>query len=327
MTVRDYFHGEHDGINDFPDLKVIAQSTSLLGIDLLLSGETGTGKDTLAERIHALSGRKGSFVAMNCAAIPESLAESELFGVVNGAFTGANRSRKGYIEAAQGGTLYLDEIDSMPLSLQAKLLRVLEVRAIERLGSTTTIALDICVIASAQRSLSELVEQGRFRRDLYFRLNVLTIQLPALRERREQIIPLFSKFVDAAAQGLGATHKTLCPSIIQVLLSHSWPGNIRELKSAAKRFALGFPFLGPDTPGEQEGQTLKAQMRVIERVLIQEALKRHDHSIDAACVELGIPRRTLYHRIKCLDIFGKSSALEKNVEPVSTNSPQIITSY
>ena len=312
MGVYDFFYCGSDSEHEIPDIKIIAQSTSVLGIDLLLSGETGTGKDTLAQRIHVLSERKGSFVAMNCAAIPESLAESELFGVVNGAFTGANRSRKGYIEAAQGGTLYLDEIDSMPLSLQAKLLRVLEVRAIERLGSTTVIPLDVCVIASAQTSLADLVEQGKFRRDLYFRLNVLTIQLPALRERREEIIPLFSTFVASAAHDLGRSQKSLSPALMQLLLSHSWPGNIRELKSAAKRFALGLASLGVEADDDLESHSLKAQLRVIERILIQEALKRHGHSVDAACIELGVPRRTLYHRIKSLERCGKSPAQEKN---------------
>lgn len=312
MGVYDFFYCGSDSEHETPNIKIIAQSTSVLGIDLLLSGETGTGKDTLAQRIHVLSERKGSFVAMNCAAIPESLAESELFGVVNGAFTGANRSRKGYIEAAQGGTLYLDEIDSMPLSLQAKLLRVLEVRAIERLGSTTVIPLDLCVIASAQSSLADLVEQGKFRRDLYFRLNVLTIQLPALRERREEILPLFSTFVASAAQDLGRSQKTLSPGLMQSPLSHSWPGNIRELKSAAKRFALGLASLGVEADEGLESHSLKAQLRVIERILIQEALKRHGQSVDAACVELGVPRRTLYHRIKSLGKCGKSAVHEKN---------------
>lgn len=326
MIISDCFYSGPESVSDIPDIKVIAESSSVLGIDLLLLGETGTGKDTLAHQIYVLSGRKGSFVAMNCAAIPESLAESELFGVVNGAFTGANRSRKGYIEAAQGGTLYLDEIDSMQLSLQAKLLRVLEVRAIERLGSTTVIPVDLCVIASAQRSLATLVEQGKFRRDLYFRLNVLTIQLPALRERREHIIPLFRRFVAAAAFDLGVAVNTVCPELMQILLSHSWPGNIRELKSAAKRFALGFQSLCMPVDEEPEGQTLKVQMRRIERILIQEALSRHNHCIDTVCEELGLPRRTLYHRIKSLDVFGKKSPIEKKLEPDSGNSPQIITS-
>lgn len=325
MGVCDYFYCGADGVAEEPDIRVIAQSTVLLGVDILLAGETGTGKDTLAQRIHSMSGRKGGFVAMNCAAIPESLAESELFGVVSGAFTGANRSRKGYIEAAQGGTLYLDEIDSMPLSLQAKLLRVLEVRAIERLGSTTVIPLDLCVIASAQRPLADLVDRGEFRRDLYFRLNVLTIQLPALRERREDIVPLFSQFAAAAAQDLGCALRPISPELMLMLLSHPWPGNIRELKSAAKRFVLGLPSLTLSSSFEVEGRTLKAQMRTIERILIQEALKRHAHSIDAVSLELGVPRRTLYHRIRSLDVFGKAVSLKKNPEPDVANIPPIET--
>ena len=136
-------------------------------IDILLHGETGTGKDTLAEQMHALSGRSGHYIALNCAAIPESLAESQLFGVTQGAFTGAVKSRPGFIEASDKGTLYLDEIDSMPLSLQAKLLRALEARGIERLGSTAFIPVDMRVIASAQTCLAQRVEQGQFRRDLY----------------------------------------------------------------------------------------------------------------------------------------------------------------
>ncbi|WP_099081672.1 transcriptional regulator HrpR, partial [Pseudomonas syringae] len=221
----------------------IVMNSVLMDMDLLLCGETGTGKDTLASRIHELSSRTGPFVGMNCAAIPESLAESQLFGVVNGAFTGVCRAREGYIEASSGGTLYLDEIDSMPLSLQAKLLRVLESRGVERLGSTDFIPLDLRVIASAQRPLDELVEQGLFRRDLFFRLNVLTLQLPALRKRREQILPLFDQFTQDVAAESGRSVPTLDNRRVQILLSHDWPGNVRELKSAAKRFVLGLPLL------------------------------------------------------------------------------------
>jgi transcriptional regulator with PAS, ATPase and Fis domain len=303
MSVYDFFDEQLEDNLHVPNLTVVAQSISQLGIDVLLSGETGTGKDTVAQRIHGLSGRKGRLVAMNCAAIPESLAESELFGVVSGAYTGADRSRVGYIEAAQGGTLYLDEIDSMPLSLQAKLLRVLETRAVERLGSTTPIALDVCVIASAQHSLDELVEKGLFRRDLYFRLNVLTLKLPPLRTQRERIIPLFRRFAAASARESGLLMPEVSGVLRHVLLNHQWPGNIRELKSAAKRFVLGFPLLGSESGDEGESSTgLKSQLRVIEKVLIQAALKRHNNSIDAVSQELNIPRRTLYHRMKELDV-------------------------
>lgn len=303
MSVYDFFDEQLEDDNQIPNLTVVARSLSQLGIDLLLSGETGTGKDTVASRIHGLSGRKGRLVAMNCAAIPESLAESELFGVVSGAYTGADRSRVGYIEAAQGGTLYLDEIDSMPLSLQAKLLRVLETRKVERLGSTTPIALDVCVIASAQHSLDDLVEQGRFRRDLYFRLNVLTLKLAPLRTQRARIIPLFSRFATACARESGLVMPEISAVLRHVLLNHDWPGNIRELKSAAKRFVLGFPLLGSEQGEEGDSSSgLKSQMRVIEKVLIQAALKRHNNSIDAVSQELDIPRRTLYHRMKELDV-------------------------
>ncbi|MBD1554544.1 sigma 54-interacting transcriptional regulator [Pseudomonas typographi] len=301
--------GEYDLLDDqlalghyLANLDVIARSLPELGIDLLLAGETGSGKDTLAQRIHVLSGRPGPFVAMNCAAIPESLCESELFGVVSGAYTGAERSRMGYIEAAQGGTLYLDELDSMPLALQPKLLRVLESRVLERLGSTVPVQLDICVIASAQRPLDELVEQGAFRRDLYFRLNVLTLKLSPLRLQRERILPLFHRFVEHTATELELQAEPIDPVKCQVLLNHDWPGNIRELKSAAKRFVLRLPLLGDDDTEHGASTALKSQLRLIERALIQESLKRNKHCIDAVSRELDIPRRTLYHRMKELDV-------------------------
>lgn len=301
MSSNDFLDDWDDA--QIPNLQIVADGFSQLGIDLLLSGETGTGKDTLAKRIHGMSGRSGPLVAMNCAAIPESLAESELFGVVSGAYTGAERSRSGYIEAAQGGTLYLDEIDSMPLSLQAKLLRVLETRSLERLGSTAPIKLDIRVIASAQRCLDELVEQGQFRRDLYFRLNVLTLKLSPLRERSSCILPWFSRFAKAQAEELNVQLPQVCPLLQQALQEHGWPGNIRELRAAAKRFVLGFPVLGIEAHGhDHSGCGLKAQLRVIEKVLIEQSLKRHSHCIDAVCQELDLPRRTLYRRIKELQI-------------------------
>lgn len=301
MSSNDFLDDWDDA--QIPNLQIVADGFSQLGIDLLLSGETGTGKDTLAKRIHGMSGRSGPLVAMNCAAIPESLAESELFGVVSGAYTGAERSRSGYIEAAQGGTLYLDEIDSMPLSLQAKLLRVLETRTLERLGSTSSIKLDIRVIASAQRCLDELVELGQFRRDLYFRLNVLTLKLSPLRERHNFILPGFSRFASEIARELEMALPELCPLLQQALQEHVWPGNIRELKAAAKRFVLGFPVLGIEAHGPDHSDCgLKAQLRVIEKVLIEQSLKRHDHCIEAVCLELDMPRRTLYRRIKELCI-------------------------
>lgn len=278
-------------------------------MDLLLCGETGTGKDVLARYIHDQSGRSGALVSVNCAAIPENLAESLLFGVANGAFTGAKRARPGYIEAAHEGTLYLDEIDSMPLQLQAKLLRVLENRGVERLGTTTFTPLDLRVIASTQRPLDELVAQGLFRRDLLFRLNTMTVSLLPLRQRRELILPLFKRFTHGMGQNAAKPAHTLDSQMTQVLLSHPWPGNIRELKSAAKRFIMGLPPIDTEiayslVPAHctctKAG--LRKQLRAAEKLLIQDALKRHKHCLDTVAKELNISRRTLYQRIKELDV-------------------------
>lgn len=300
------YHQEHEADLLFieePDIEATLTATATLNIDVLLLGETGTGKDTLAQRIHRLSGRRGDFVAVNCAAIPDSLAESQLFGVNSGAYTGAVQSRAGFIEAAHLGTLYLDEIDSMPLSLQAKLLRVLESRGVERLGSTRFTPVDMRVIASAQQSLHDMVEQGTFRRDLYFRLNVITLQLPPLRERRDRIIPFFLNMVQYEAKHF----KSLSPSpptgLFQQLLCHTWPGNVRELRSTAKRFVLGLSPLSEEvTPEPQSEMGLKERLQQIEKSLIEESLRQNAGNVDAAATELGIAKRTLYYRMKQLEI-------------------------
>jgi transcriptional regulator with PAS, ATPase and Fis domain len=290
--------------SDCPSIEATVNNTAALDIDILLLGETGTGKDTLAQRIHRLSRRKGNFVAVNCAAIPESLAESQLFGVNSGAYTGAMQSRAGFIEAAHLGTLYLDEIDSMPLTLQAKLLRVLESRGVERLGSTRFIPVDMRVIASAQQALHEMVEQGTFRRDLYFRLNIVSIQLPALRDRRERIIPMFLDMIEQEAE-----HFNLPPplppnkQLLQQLLCHSWKGNVRELRSAAKRFVLDLSPLSATVKTRQEIEiSLKARLHQMEKSLIEEALRQNGHCVDSVAIELGVAKRTLYHRMKHLGV-------------------------
>ncbi|NWC74187.1 sigma-54-dependent Fis family transcriptional regulator [Pseudomonas sp. P7759] len=305
--MSDSFHQEHEADIPFieePDIEATLNATATRNIDVLLLGETGTGKDTLALRIHHLSGRRGNFVAVNCAAIPESLAESQLFGVNMGAYTGAAQSRAGFIESAHLGTLYLDEIDSMPLSLQAKLLRVLECRGVERLGSTRFIPVDMRVIASAQQSLNEMVEHGAFRRDLYFRLNVVHINIPPLRHRRERIVPLFLNMIRQEAESFDCPAP--CPSgeLIQQLLCHSWQGNVRELRSTAKRFVLGLtplPAAVEDFPYTQSN--LKERMQQIEKVMIEESLRRNAHSVDSVATELGVAKRTLYYRMKYLDIL------------------------
>ncbi|TFY94974.1 AAA family ATPase [Pseudomonas nabeulensis] len=286
---------------DCPAIETTVNNTAALNIDVLLLGETGTGKDTLAQRIHYLSGRKGNFVAVNCAAIPETLAESQLFGVNSGAYTGAMQSRAGFVEAANLGTLYLDEIDSMSLPLQAKLLRVLECRGVERLGSTRFIRVDMRVIASAQQSLHDMVERGAFRRDLYFRLNVVSIHLPPLRERRERIIPLFLDMIRQESDAFKCLVLTPAGTLLQQLICHRWQGNVRELRSAAKRFVLGLSPL-PLSHVPHTETSLKTRLQQIEKALIEESLLRHEHSVDSAAAELGVARRTLYYRMKQLEI-------------------------
>lgn len=278
-------------------------ATASVNIDILLLGETGTGKDTLAQRVHRLSGRRGNFVAVNCAAIPETLAEGQLFGVNSGAYTGAVQSRAGFIEAAHLGTLYLDEIDSMPLPLQAKLLRVLESRGVERLGSTRFIPVDMRVVASAQQSLHAMVEQGTFRRDLYFRLNIVSINLPPLRERPGSIVPLFLEMVREEADNFKCPVPAAHGTLFEQLLRHPWQGNIRELRSAAKRYVLGLtPLSLPTDALEKPPQNLKERLQKIEKSLIEESLHRHAHHVDGVAEELGVAKRTLYHRIKQLGI-------------------------
>ena len=286
-----------------PEFDTTINSTARLDIDILLHGETGTGKDTLAESIHTLSGRRGKFIALNCAAIPEGLAESQLFGVTHGAFTGAVQSREGFVEASNMGTLYLDEIDSMPLTLQAKLLRVLETRGVERLGSTRFIPVDMRVIASAQSCLLEKVEQGQFRRDLYFRLSVVSLHLPPLRERREHIIPLFMHLIQREADCFKSPIPEPNTSLLQHIICHDWPGNVRELRSVAKRFVLGLPALSTHAGTHKDGdKNLKGRLQQIEKLLIQDSLRRHLYCLDAVVLELGIAKRTLYHRMKQLEI-------------------------
>ncbi|WP_315710617.1 sigma 54-interacting transcriptional regulator [Brenneria uluponensis] len=316
MNVRNYSEPKpqihclpHEPFFEYPREDIHGTLLSLindiapLNVDIVLEGETGTGKDTLARRIHKLSGCSGPLVAVNCAAIPESLAESELFGVVSGAYTGANRSRAGYLETADKGILFLDEIDSMPLTLQAKMLRVLENRGIERLGSTQFKAVDMRVIVATQTPLSKLVEEGRFRRDLYFRLDTVKIQLPTLRSRIDIILPMFQRFTREASARLKRSSPPIPVSVHERLLTHSWQGNIRELKAAAERWVLGLPPLPMVMEtSAQHHPLLKERLRRIEKFLIQDALMRNGHCIDDVVTELGIPKRTLYHRIKLLNV-------------------------
>ena len=274
-----------------------------LNLDFVIEGETGTGKDTFARKLYERTHSVGPFIGINCAAIPDQLAEAEFFGAVVGAYTGATKTRIGHIEAANNGILFLDEIDSMSLSLQAKLLRVLETRSVMPLGSTDTVPVNIRVIGAAQRPLSQMVESGEFRRDLYFRLSTVKIILPALRERVETIIPQFHRFAADAAMQFQRPLPALDQALTESLLIHRWPGNMRELKAAAVRFVLGLPAL--EAARVMRSWTLKDRMARIESCLIQDCLSRHNRQVTDAAQELGIPSRTLYNKLKALNINEK----------------------
>lgn len=269
-------------------------------IDILLRGETGCGKDKLARFIHEQSNRKGPFIAINCAALPESLAESELFGSEAGAYTGAKGERIGRLEAAHGGTLYLDEIDSCPAWLQPKLLRALQEKGVERLGSSQFRPCDFRLIASTKVQLTELVSQGAFRSDLYFRLGAVELELPPLREDPQRILRLFDAAVADAAQRLGMDAPTVSAEVEGQLLTHAWPGNIRELRAAATRHVLGFSALPQDGDGTR--RTLKDVMDACERSLLVSALQRRNGCVSSVSRELSVSLNTLYYRLKRLGI-------------------------
>lgn len=268
--------------------------------DVLVSGETGTGKEMVARALHACSGRTGNFVAVNCAAIPEALVESELFGHEAGAFTGANKRRLGKFEHAKGGTLFLDEIQAMPLAMQAKLLRVLQEREIEPLGGNRVVRVEFRVVAATNAELERQVQEGLFRADLFYRLNVVRLWLPALRDRREDIPLLFQRFIHLAAMRYQLPEAELSASVREQLVAHAWPGNVRELKSAAERLVLGMEPIGGDREPMQSGEAraLNPALEAFERLLIEDALRRRHGNVSQACDDLQINQATLYRKLK-----------------------------
>jgi two-component system C4-dicarboxylate transport response regulator DctD len=275
--------------------------------NVIITGQTGTGKEVVARALHDFGPRaKSPFVAINCAAVPEELFESELFGHEAGSFTGARGARVGKFEFANGGTLLLDEIESMPLPLQAKLLRVLQERVVERVGSNKSVAINVRIIAATKYDLEEQGRQGRFRPDLYYRLAGAEIPLPPLKARDGDILLLFEHFASRAASIAGQQHRALSSSDVEALLTHSWPGNVRELKSVAERYALGLKAMGrtvPEVLGKAAhspavaGSPLADRVAAYERQLIEAALKDHGGSISAVIEVLGIPRRTLNEKM------------------------------
>ncbi|MFZ6646432.1 sigma-54-dependent transcriptional regulator [Undibacterium sp. TJN25] len=272
--------------------------------DVLINGATGTGKEVVARLLHASSGRKGEFVAINCGALPESMFESEIFGHEAGAFTSAQKRRIGKLEYAHGGTIFLDEIESMPLALQVKLLRVLQERRLERLGGNTLIDLDCRVIAASKMDLLALSAEGRFREDLYYRLSVVSLALPRLNERRQDIPLLLAHFVQKAALRYRKSVPGWDVARLEMWRQRDWPGNVRELRNFADKLVLG---VLDDEPGAlqsgiagaaQDGDTLPKKMDAYEAGLIAAALKAHGGNVAATAESLGIPKKTLYDKLK-----------------------------
>lgn len=278
---------------------------------VLLLGESGTGKEMVALAIHRRSARKsGPFVAINCGAIPETLLESELFGHEKGAFTGAHMQRKGRIEAASGGTLFLDEIGELPASLQVKLLRFLQEQRIERVGGRQEIQIDTRILAATNAELKEAITRSAFREDLYYRLAVVTINLPPLRDRDKDVRLLAQALLHRYAQQIGKPHLTFEPEALRALDRYPWPGNVRELENRIKRAVImceGKRLTVQDL--ELEGAatapssaTLKEAREAVEREMVLRSLRKHAGKIAPAAADLGISRPTLYELMDKLEI-------------------------
>lgn len=273
--------------------------------DIMINGQTGTGKEVVARQLHAASARKGPYVAINCGALPESVFESEIFGHEAGAFTGAQKRRIGKLEYASGGTVFLDEIESMPLALQVKLLRVLQERSLERLGGNDSIAIDCRIIAATKVDLLKMAAQGLFREDLFYRISVIQIDLPPLNERREDIPLLLAHFVQLAALRYQLPLPAWSPAQMANWQAQDWQGNVRELRNSADRLVLGVldvPEVMPGATGSaQDGAGLgKLAQKVsdFESMLIVDALGACGGNVALAAEQLGLPKKTLYDKLK-----------------------------
>jgi DNA-binding NtrC family response regulator len=283
---------------------------------ILIQGESGTGKELVARAIHFRGPRAGRpFIAINCAALPEALLESELFGYAKGAFTGAATERKGLFEEADGGTLLLDEIGDMPLLLQGKLLRVLQEGEIRRVGSASVHRVDVRILASTNRNLTDLIADGRFREDLFYRLNVIPLIIPSLRNRREDIVPLCQHFLASHAEKMGRKQQALAPEALEILLAHDWPGNIRELENVITRAVtlsasavisaeefktiLSFGRAESTVPAAVPArEPADGSIQSAEKEMILRALHEAGGNQTRAAHALGMGRNTLWRKLK-----------------------------
>lgn len=299
-------------------LRTAVRSLADCDVDVLLLGETGVGKDLVAHSLHDSSPRRRkNFVAINCGAMPENIIESELFGHEAGAFTGANKRRIGKFEYADGGTIFLDEIESMPLHLQVKLLHVLQDRVVQRVGSNTPVPVDVRVVAATKVDLKQAYEENTFRKDLYYRLNVVEIEIPPLRQRLEDIPLLFQHFVLEACARYKLEAPVIPDSLLQELQKREWEGNIRELRNEADKFSLG---LNREASGDFEDslasesgpkmtavndKPFKEKVANFEKALIENELKVQKGDLKKTQNILGIPKQTLYDKIKTFGINRK----------------------
>lgn len=286
---------------------------------ILISGENGTGKELVARSIHRKSLRADNpFIEVNCAAIPEELIESELFGHEKGAFTGASFQKKGKFDLANGGTIFLDEIADMSLKTQAKILRILQEQKFERVGGTKSISIDVRVIAATNKDLKKEMDTGTFREDLYYRLNVIPLEVPALRERREDIPLLVSQFFKEFCTENGKEPKEISKEALDILIGYGWPGNVRELKNVIERLVImtpGMVIIAEDIPASITGElktegknllfqynSLKVARDEFERLFIKEKLKNFGDNVSETAHAIGIERTHLHRKIKSLGI-------------------------
>ena len=305
LTLRDGLEGQLVGHS--PQIRRVRQLVLEVAdspVDVLIRGETGTGKEVVARALHEHSRRRHApFVALNCGGLPDSLLDSELFGHEPGAFTGAQKRRIGKIEHAHGGTLFLDELESMPLAVQVKLLRVLQERCIERLGSNQSIPVDVRVVAATKDDLLERARLNTFRADLVWRLNVVNIELPPLRERRDDIPLLLEHFMLLAVSRFGRPQPAVPPARLRQLVAGDWPGNVRELRNLADALVLGVspqwePPPGVPAAGDEPGLSLTATVDHFERSLIADALQQHQGNVVQTAKALQIAKTTLADKIR-----------------------------
>ena len=298
-------------ISGAPEMLKVAKTVERVAsadVSVMLLGASGTGKELLARAVHEKSGRAGgAFIAINCAAIPETLLEAELFGYERGAFTGAVKTNPGKIELAQGGTLFLDEVGDIPLPLQVKLLRFLQERVIERIGGRQPIAVDTRIVCATHQNLDQMIADGRFREDLYYRLAEIVVTIPSLAERSGDAVLLARHFLNCFARDLNPKVQSLSSDALAAIDAYAWPGNVRELENRIKRAVImaegrAVSAEDLDLPGSSEGSELPINLRsareVADRRVIRQAMSRTDNNISGAAKLLGISRPTLYDLLK-----------------------------